>query len=231
MSAFLGDPATLAIVMLSLKVAALAMVVVLPLAVVTAALLARPRLPFKSFLSALVHLPLVLPPVVTGYGLLVVFGRRGAIGSWLDSWGIQIGFSWIGAALAAGLMAFPLVVRPIRLAFEMQDARLYDMAASLGASRRRRFTSIALPMALPGIVAGLVLGFAKALGEFGATITFVGNIPGETQTLSLAIYSFLQSPSGDSRALALIAVAVVLSFAAILASEWLSGWLVKREAR
>ena len=173
-------------------------------------------------MSALVHLPLVLPPVVTGYALLVLFGRRGWIGSMLDQIGIGFTFSWTGAALAAGIMAFPLIVRPIRLAFESQDARLNEMAATLGASRAKRFFKVALPLAWPGIIAGLVLGFAKALGEFGATITFVSNIPGETQTLSLAIYTLLQSPRGDSAALTLIVLSVILSFAAILASEWMA---------
>jgi molybdate transport system permease protein len=229
--AFLSDPATLAIVTLSLQVSALAMAIVVPIAILLGAALAKPDWPGKALVSALVHLPLVTPPVVTGYALLVLLGRRGWVGQWLDGFGIQLAFSWVGAAIAAGLMALPLVVRPIRLAFETQDPRLVEMAATLGASRLRRFRTVVLPMAWPGIVAGLVLGFAKALGEFGATITFVGNIPEETQTLSLAIYTLLQSPSGDSRALILIGFAVFISFAAILGSELLTSWIARRNAR
>jgi molybdate transport system permease protein len=218
----LSDPAIWGIVLLSLQVSCMAMIVALPLAIIIGKVLAGPSFFGKAFLSALVHLPLVLPPVVTGYALLVIFGRRGWIGSLLDQWGMGFTFSWTGAALAAGIMAFPLIVRPIRLAFEAQDSRLAEMAATLGASRAHRFFKITLPLAWPGIIAGLVLGFAKALGEFGATITFVSNIPGQTQTLSLAIYTLLQSPRGDSAALTLIAISIVLSFGAILASEWMT---------
>ncbi len=224
----LTNPAIISIVLLSLKVALTAMFVALPLAIVVAKLLARPHLPGKALLSALVHLPLVMPPVVTGYLLLLAFGRSGWIGSWLDAAGLGISFSWMGAAVAAGVMAFPLIVRPIRLAFEHQDPQLTDMAALLGAKRWRRLATITLPLALPGISAGLVLGFAKALGEFGATITFVSNIPGETQTLSLAIYSFLQSPSGERAALVLVGVSIALSLIAVLLSEWLLAWQAKR---
>ncbi|MEM1037889.1 MAG: molybdate ABC transporter permease subunit [Pseudomonadota bacterium] len=216
------------IVLLSLQVALLATLVSLPLAVGVAKLLSRPALPGKAFLSALVHLPLVLPPVVTGYFLLLAFGRNGFIGSWLDAVGIGISFSWVGAALAAGVMAFPLFVRPIRLAFEAQDGRMNEIAETLGASRWKRFSTIALPLAWPGIVAGAVLAFAKALGEFGATITFVSNIPGETQTLSLAIYSLLQTPAGDRAALTLIGISVAISFGAIFLSEWVTGRLERR---
>lgn len=218
----------ISIVLLSLQVAVLAMVVSLPFAVVVAKVLARPNLPGKAFLSALVHLPLVLPPVVTGYFLLLAFGRSGFIGSWLDTFGLGISFSWVGAALAAGVMAFPLFVRPIRLAFETQDDRMNEIAETLGASRWKRFSTIALPLAWPGMVAGAVLAFAKSLGEFGATITFVSNIPGETQTLSLAIYSLLQTPSGDRAALILIGISVAISFAAIFLSEWVTGRLERR---
>lgn len=231
MGALFSDPKIWGIVLLSIKVAGLAMLLVLPLALVVGKALARRSLRGKAFLSALVHLPLVLPPVVTGYALLVVFGRRGWIGSMLDQWGLNFTFSWVGAALAAALMAFPLVVRPIRLAFETQDDRLQDMAATLGAGRWRRFTSVAMPLAWPGVLAGLVLGFAKALGEFGATITFVSNIPGETQTLSLAIYTLLQSPSGDRAALTLILISIALSFAAILASELVVSAMERRRER
>ncbi len=221
MLSHLFEPSIWAIVGLSLQVSCVAMIVALPFAIVIGKILAGPGFFGKALLSALVHLPLVLPPVVTGYALLVVFGRRGWIGSVLDQWGIGFTFSWAGAALAAGIMAFPLLVRPIRLAFETQDRRLAEMAATLGAKRSKRFFKISLPLAFPGIIAGVVLGFAKALGEFGATITFVSNIPGETQTLSLAIYTLLQSPRGDNAALALILISIVLSFGAILASEWM----------
>lgn len=221
MIALLNDPAIWAIVLLSLKVALVAVITALPLAIGVSKVLARPSFKGKAILSALVHLPLVLPPVVTGYALLVVFGRRGWVGSFLDQWGFGFTFSWLGAALAAAIMAFPLIVRPIRLAFETQDPRTAEIAATLGAGRWKRFFKITLPLAWPGIIAGTVLGFAKALGEFGATITFVSNIPGETQTLSLAIYTLLQSPSGDSAALALIVISIILSFAAILVSEWM----------
>jgi len=227
----LSDPAVWDIIALSLRVALLAVIVALPIAIYVGKKLAGPAFFGKSIISALVHLPLVLPPVVTGYALLVVFGRRGWIGSWLDQIGLNFTFSWTGAALAAGIMAFPLIVRPIRLAFETQDDRLQEMAATLGAGRGKRFFSIALPMAWPGIIAGLVLGFAKALGEFGATITFVSNIPGETQTLSLAIYTLLQSPSGDSAALTLIGLSIVLSFSAIILSEWLAQSTQNRRRR
>ena len=231
MFSHLFDPSVWSIVLLSLQVSFVAMLVSLPLAIIIGKILAGPGFIGKAFLSALVHLPLVLPPVVTGYALLVIFGRRGWIGSMLDEIGIGFTFSWVGAALAAGIMAFPLIVRPIRLAFESQDYRLAEMAATLGARRSRRFFKIALPLAYPGILAGLVLGFAKALGEFGATITFVSNIPGETQTLSLAIYTLLQSPRGDSAALALITISIVLSFGAILASEWMTNSSQKKLER
>ncbi|MGI9354703.1 MAG: ABC transporter permease subunit, partial [Rhizobiaceae bacterium] len=163
----LSNPAIISIVLLSLKVALVAILVSLPLAIGVAKLLAIPGLPGKAPLSALVHLPLVMPPVVTGYILLLAFGRNGWIGSTLDALGLGISFSWAGAALAAGVMAFPLLVRPIRLAFESQDERLHEMAALLGAARWKRFATISLPLAVPGILAGVVLGFAKALGEFG----------------------------------------------------------------
>jgi molybdate transport system permease protein len=222
MFSYFFEPGIWSIVLLSIQVSCFAMIVSLPLAVIVGKILAGPSFYGKSVLSALVHMPLVLPPVVTGYALLVVFGRRGWIGSLLDRWDIGFTFSWTGAALAAGVMAFPLVVRPIRLSFESQDSRLAEMAATLGAKRWKRFFKIALPLAWPGIIAGVVLGFAKALGEFGATITFVSNIPGETQTLSLAIYTLMQSPRGDNAALALISISVLLSFLAVMASEWLA---------
>ncbi len=231
MGSLFTDPAVQEIVWLSLKVSVVAMIFVLPLAIVVGKWLANPNLRGKSFISALVHLPLVMPPVVTGYVLLLVFGRNGTVGSFLNDIGLGFTFSWIGAALAAGIMAFPLVVRPIRLAFESQDPRLNELANTLGASRWKRFRTIALPLAWPGVISGLVLGFAKALGEFGATITFVSNIPGETQTLSLAIYTLLQSPSGDSAAFSLMGIAVVISFAAILLSEIMASRLTRKRGR
>ncbi|MFD0915310.1 molybdate ABC transporter permease subunit [Pseudahrensia aquimaris] len=219
------------IVFLSLQVAFLATALVLPLAILAAWALVRLAPIPRTILSVAVHLPLVLPPVVTGYVLLIVFGRRGIVGQFLDSIGLGVSFNWTGAALAAAVMAFPLVVRPIRLAFEQQDPQLDAMAATLGANGLRRFATIAIPLAVPGLLAGLVLGFAKALGEFGATITFVSNIPGETQTLSLAIYTLLQSPAGDDTALKLIGFSILLSVLAVLASEILTARMALRADR
>ncbi|RCS24067.1 molybdate ABC transporter permease [Phyllobacterium salinisoli] len=210
------------IIMLSLRIAFVAILFALPLAFAVAWVLARYSFPGKSLLQAFVTMPLVLPPVVTGYLLLVWFGSRGALGAPLDEWfGISLAFRWTGAALAAGVMAFPLLVRPMRLSIENIDRGLEEAARTLGAGRLVAFFTVTLPMLLPGIIAGAVLGFAKALGEFGATITFVSNIPGETQTLSLAIYSFLQTPAGDSAAIKLILVSASLSVAAVILSEWL----------
>lgn len=210
-----------AIVFLSLQVALTAVLFTLPLAIAVGWWLARADFFGKGIINALVHLPLVLPPVVTGYGLLILLGRSGPIGSVLDSlFGFTFAFRWTGAALAAGVMAFPLMVRPLRLAFEAIDPGLEPAAQTLGASKLKVFFTISLPLALPGLIAGAILGFAKALGEFGATITFVSNIPGETRTISLAIYSLLQSPSGDAAALRLIVLSLILSFTAIILSEW-----------
>jgi molybdate transport system permease protein len=175
----------------------------------------------KSLLDAVVHLPLVLPPVVTGYLLLITFGRRAPPGAFLaDHFGIVFSFRWTGAALACGIMAFPLMVRAIRLSIEAIDRRLEDAAATLGSNGFWVFTTITLPLALPGIIAGMMLAFARALGEFGATITFVSNIPGETQTISAAIYTLTQVPGGDRAALQLVIVAIIISVAALMASEW-----------
>lgn len=210
-------------VLLSLRIAAVATAAALPLGIAAAWLLARTTFWGKAFVDGLVHLPLVLPPVVTGYLLLISFGRKGPIGAFLaDYFGIVFSFRWTGAALACGVMGFPLMVRPIRLSIEAIDRKLEQAAATLGANRVLVFLTITLPLALPGIVAGLVLCFAKALGEFGATITFVSNIPGETQTISAAIYTYTQVPSGDAAALRLVLVAIVLSLAALIASEWLA---------
>jgi len=209
------------IIALSLKVAVSAVILSLPPAIFVAYILARWRFPGRSILNAIAHIPLVLPPVVTGYLLLLLLGPRGTVGEFLTDWfGITIGFRWTGAAVAAGVMAFPLMMRPIRLAFEHIDNAQLDVAKTLGSGRWMTFVSISLPLAMPGIIAGAILGFAKALGEFGATITFVSNIPGETQTLSLAVYSFLQSPDGDGPAMTLILIAVAISFAALLLSDF-----------
>lgn len=208
-------------VQLSLRIASVATLVALPFGVAVAYLLARKDFWGKSLLDAVVHLPLVLPPVVTGYLLLITFGRRAPIGTFLaDHFGIVFSFRWTGAALACGIMAFPLMVRAIRLSIEAIDQRLEDAASTLGANRFWLFTTITLPLALPGIIAGMMLAFARALGEFGATITFVSNIPGETQTISAAIYTLTQVPGGDAAALNLVIVAVVISVAALMASEF-----------
>lgn len=210
-------------VQLSLRVAAVSTVVALPFGIAIATLLARKEFWGKALLDAMVLLPLVLPPVVTGYLLLIVFGRRAPVGAFLaDHFGIVFSFRWTGAALACGIMAFPLMVRAIRLSIEAIDTRLEDAAATLGANRVWRFATITLPLALPGIIAGAILSFARALGEFGATITFVSNIPGETQTISAAIYTLTQVPNGDADALKLVIVSVIISLAALIAAEWLA---------
>jgi molybdate transport system permease protein len=208
---------------LSLRVATAGTLASIPLGLFVAYALARWRFPGKFLVDGLVHLPLVLPPVVTGYILLLLFGRRGPIGAFLDQhFGIVFSFRWTGAALAAAVMGFPLLVRAIRLSFEAADRRLEDAARTLGANSAMTFFTVILPLALPGILAGAVLAFAKALGEFGATITFVSNIPGETRTLPTAIYTYTQVPGGDGAAMQLAAVAVVLSLGALLVSEFLS---------
>jgi len=208
-------------VALSLRVAVVSTLVALPFGIAIATLLARKSFWGKSLLDAVVHLPLVLPPVVTGYLLLITFGRKATVGAFLaDHFGIVFSFRWTGAALACGIMAFPLMVRAIRLSIEAIDRRLEDAAATLGANRGWLFLTVTLPLALPGIIAGMMLAFARALGEFGATITFVSNIPGETQTISAAIYTLTQVPGGDAAALSLVIVAVIISLAALIASEW-----------
>jgi len=206
---------------LSLRIALVATAVALPFGVAVAWLLARKEFWGKALLDGLVHLPLVLPPVVTGYLLLISFGRKGPIGAFLaDTFGIVFSFRWTGAALACGVMGFPLLVRAIRLSLEAIDRRLEDAAATLGASRLWVFATVTLPLALPGVIAGVVLCFAKALGEFGATITFVSNIPGETQTLSAAIYTYTNVPGGDAAAGRLVVVAIAIALVALIASEW-----------
>ncbi len=211
-----------AALVLSLKVAFWSVAASLPFAVALAWLLSRRRFPGKALLDAVVHLPLVLPPVVVGYFLLLVFGRRGAIGAFLDQYlGISFAFRWTGAALACAVMGFPLLVRAVRQSLDAVDRGLEAAAATLGASPPWVFASVSLPLILPGIVTGMLLSFARSLGEFGATITFVSNIPGETQTLPLAIYSFTQVPGGDAQALRLCVLSILLSLAALLASELL----------
>jgi len=215
-------PAEWTAIELSLRIALAATAWALPFGIAVGWLLARGKFWGKTMLDGLVHLPLVLPPVVTGYLLLMWFGRKGPIGAFLyDHFGVVFAFRWTGAALASGVMGFPLLVRPIRLALEAIDRRLEDAAGTLGANPALVFFTVTLPLALPGIIAGLLLCFARALGEFGATITFVSNIPGQTQTISAAIYTFLQIPDGDAAAGRLVIVAIGLSLAALVAAEWL----------
>ena len=211
------------IVALSLKVGGAAMLVTLPLAFALAWLLARVRFPGRILVDALVHLPLVVPPVVTGWVLLILFAPGGAIGAPLQAvFGTSVLFRWSGAAIAAGIMALPLMVRAMRLSIEAVDRRLEDAARTLGAGACRVFWTITLPLSVPGVLAGAVLGFARSIGEFGATITFVSNIPGETQTLPLAIYAALQQPGGDATVWRLSAISVALSLAALIAAELLA---------
>lgn len=214
---------------LSLKVASVATLVSLPLGILVALVLARGRFAGKSLVDGLVHLPLILPPVVTGYLLLILFGKRGPIGASLFDWfGIVLSFRWTGAALAAAVMGFPLLVRAIKLSIEAVDPRLEDAAATLGASPTWVFLTVTLPLIAPGVLAGSILAFAKAMGEFGATITFVSNIPGQTQTLPSAIYTYTQAPGGDAGALRLALIAIAISMAALLASEWMAQRLNRR---
>ena len=209
-------------VLLSLKVALWATLASLPPGILAAYALARWSFPGKALLNGLIHLPLVLPPVVTGYLLLLTFGARGPLGAPLAELGLTFAFRWTGAALAAAVMGFPLLVRAIRLSIEAADPRLEQAAGTLGASRPWVFATVTLPLILPGIIAGGVLAFAKAMGEFGATITFVSNIPGQTRTLPSAIYAFLQVPGGEGAALRLVSISVAVSMAALIASEALA---------
>ena len=215
-------------VRLSLRVAIVATLLTLPVAYALAHALARGRFRGRAALNIAVHLPLVLPPVVTGYLLLLAFGPTAPMGRALEAVGLPLAFRWTGAALAAGIMALPLMVRAIRLALETVDTRLEAAAATLGASPARIFATVTLPLAAPGVLAGAVLGFAKAIGEFGATITFVSNIPGETRTLPTAIYTFLQVPGGDASALRLTAVAVAIAALALVLSEVWAARALKR---
>ena len=218
-------------VALSLRVSFWATLVSLPLGIAVAYVLARYRFWGRQLLNGLVHLPLILPPVVTGYLLLLTFGRKGAVGAFLDqAFGLAFAFRWTGAALAAAVMAFPLMVRAIRMAIEAVDPRLEAAAGTLGASRAWVFVTVTLPLILPGIVAGAILGFAKAMGEFGATITFVANIPGQTQTMPSAIYAYLQVPGGDEAAFRLVLVAIAIAMLALLLSEWVGRSVARRIA-
>ncbi|WP_374578859.1 molybdate ABC transporter permease subunit [Phenylobacterium sp.] len=220
-------PDDLQAVLLSLRVALAAIVVGLPIAVAVAVAQARGRFAARVVLDALVTLPLVLPPVATGFFLLLLLGRRGLVGAWLETVGIVFAFDWTGAALAAGVMAFPLMVRPIRLAIEATDREVDEVARTLGAGPLTRFFRITLPLAAPGVAAGAILGFAKAVGEFGATITFVAAIPGETLTLPSAIYAATQSPGAEARAVALCAVAAAIAVVAVLASDAAGRWAAR----
>ena len=215
-------------VALSLRVSLVATLASLPLGLFVAYALARWRFPGRELLNGLVHLPLILPPVVTGYLLLLAFGPAAPAGRLLEALGLAVAFRWTGAALAAAVMAFPLMVRAMRLSIEAIDPRLEEAAATLGASRLRVFATVTLPLALPGVLAGAILAFAKAMGEFGATITFVANIPGETRTLASAVYTFLQVPGGEGAALRLVAVSVALALAALAAPEALARRAARR---
>lgn len=225
-------PAEWTIVRLSVQIAAMATAISLPFGIWVAWVLARKEFWGKQLVNGLVHLPLILPPVVTGYMLLVVFGRQGWIGGPLfELTGLTLAFRWTGAALAGAIMAFPLMVRAIRLAFEAIDPGLEEAAGTLGAGRWAVFRRISLPLALPGVIAGAILAFAKAMGEFGATITFVSNIPGQTQTLPSAIYAFLQVPGGEEAAFRLVIISVIVAMGALVASELLARRVARRISR
>lgn len=214
-------PEELSALYLSAKVAGFATAISLPFAILLAWILARHEFRLKYVVETLLHLPMVLPPVVLGYLLLIVFGGNGWIGQWLQQWGIQLAFNWKGAVLAAMIVAFPLMVQPIRLSFQMINPQLEQVAKSLGVQPYKVFCSISLPLALPGILIGSILCFSRSLGEFGATITFVGNIPDETRTIPIAIYSLLQQPDGEQMALRLVLLSLGLAFAALLANYWI----------
>ncbi|NDL00941.1 molybdate ABC transporter permease subunit [Photorhabdus bodei] len=212
-------------IILSLKVSGMAVLLSLPFGILMAWILARFQFPGKSLLDSIIHLPLVLPPVVVGYLLLISMGRRGFIGEWLYDWfGISFAFSWRGAALASAIVAFPLMVRAIRLALEGVDRRLEQAARTLGANPLKVFFTITLPLSLPGIIVGTVLAFARSLGEFGATITFVSNIPGETRTIPLAMYTLIETPGAETAAARLCIIAIILALMSLMVSEWLTRW-------
>ncbi|WP_027859165.1 molybdate ABC transporter permease subunit [Marinobacterium jannaschii] len=209
--------------LLSLKVSGVAVLASLPVGIFTAWILARYQFAGRALLDGIIHLPLVLPPVVIGYLLLIAMGKQGLIGSFLyDHFGISFSFNWLGASLAAAVVSFPLMVRAIRLAFEAIDSKLEAAARTLGASALRVFFTITLPLALPGIFTGILLAFARSLGEFGATITFVSNIPGETRTIPLAMYSFIETPGAEASAARLCVISIIIALLSLLVSEWLS---------
>ncbi|MCA6223040.1 molybdate ABC transporter permease subunit [Photorhabdus antumapuensis] len=212
-------------IILSLEVSGMAVLLSLPFGILMAWILARFQFPGKSLLDSIIHLPLVLPPVVVGYLLLISMGRRGFIGEWLYDWfGISFTFSWRGAALASAIVAFPLMVRAIRLALEGVDRRLEQAARTLGANPFKVFFTITLPLSLPGVIVGTVLAFARSLGEFGATITFVSNIPGETRTIPLAMYTLIETPGAEMAAARLCVIAIILALISLMISEWLTRW-------
>lgn len=214
---------------LSLKVSSVAVIFSLPLGILMAWVLVRCNFPGKTLLDSIIHLPLVLPPVVVGYLLLISMGKRGFIGEWLYNWfGFSFTFSWRGAVLASAVVAFPLMVRAIRLALEAVDQKLELAARTLGATPLRVFFTITIPLSLPGIIVGTVLAFARSLGEFGATITFVSNIPGETQTIPLAMYTLIETPGAEVDAARLCVIAIILALISLLISEWLTRWGKKR---
>lgn len=215
------SPEELSAIYLSAKVASVSTLLCLPFAVALAWLLARYEFKAKFIIEALLQLPMVLPPVVLGYLLLIMFGQQGIVGQYLSQWGISLVFNWKGAVLAAMLVSFPLIVQPIRLSFQMLNQQLEQIAASLGSSPSKVFLSISLPLALPGMLMGGILGFSRSLGEFGATITFVGNIPSETQTIPIAIYALLQQPNGDALAMRLVALSLLLAFSALIANYFI----------
>ncbi len=222
-------PFELAALELSLRVGIASMLCSLPFGLGAAWLLARCRFPGKMFVDAIIHLPLVLPPVVVGYALLTIFGKRAAVGGWLfDTFGISLAFNWKGAALASAVMAFPLMVRAMRLSLGAVDRRLEAAALTLGASRTRVFLTVTLPLIMPGMLAGAILAFARSIGEFGATISFVSNLPGLTQTLPLAFFSLIQQPGGEAAAARITVISVALSFVALFASEVLARRLAAR---
>jgi molybdate transport system permease protein len=220
-------PAESTAILLSLKIATVATLTSLPFGLFTAYALARWRFPGKTIVNGLVHLPLVLPPVVTGFALLLLLGRKGLIGAWLAEIGIVFSFRWTGAAVACAVMGFPLMVRAMRLSFESIDRRLEFASQTLGANRLWTFVFVTLPLALPGVIVGAILAFAKALGEFGATITFVSNIPGQTQTISAAIYAYTQVPGGDESAMRLTLVAIFIALTALILSEFVQ-WRARK---
>lgn len=224
------SPAEIEALLLSFKISMVAVAAALPFAIMVATLLTQRRFRGRVVVDAIVHLPLILPPVVMGYLLLISFGTRGPLGHWLlTQWDIRLVFSWTGAALAAAIISFPFQVRSIRLALDNIDPGLYQAAATLGARRIDRFMSITLPLALPGIIAGATTAFAASLGEFGAIITFVSNIPGETRTLPLAIYTAIQTPGGELAAARLAGLSIVLAFLGLLGSEWAMRHIRQRE--